>query len=190
MEAEITNTYPVQFIDPVVLKDGTIAQLRPIHPVDGQQAEYLRTRISAENLYNRFLGYIPTISEALVKRMTELDYSKEMAIVAEVKQEDKKEIIAVARLGSDGGNAAEFAIVIVDDWHGKGLGTILTDYMIEVAKVMKFDHVYALLFDSNTSMKRILEKRHFRIIRDEVNILRADLSLLEDDIEIEVDIEF
>ncbi|MEM9885053.1 MAG: GNAT family N-acetyltransferase [Bacteroidota bacterium] len=190
MKTENSNSYPIQFIDPILLKDGTIVQLRPIHPIDGQQAEYLKTRISAENLYNRFLGYIPTISEALVKQMTQIDYSKEMAIVAEVKVEGKKEIIAVARLGSDGSNAAEFAIVIIDDWHGKGLGTVLTDYMIEVAKAMKFDYIYALFFDSNKGMKRILEKRHFKIDREDANIMRADLMLSEDDFDIELDIQF
>lgn len=155
------TSYPVKYIKPVQIEDGTFVQLRPIHPIDGTKAEEFRSTLSAESIYARFLGYIPRISEKLVKRLTEIDYSKEMAIIGEVSHEMEKEIIAVARIASDENKSAEFAIIISDDWHGKNLGSILTKYMIEIAEDMGFESIYALLFSRNLNMKKILEEEGF-----------------------------
>ena len=169
--------YPIRFIEPVQLKDGTLVQLRPIHPLDGNQAKEFRGKLSVESVYDRFLGYIPKISKKLVDRLTNIDYSSEMAIVAEVNNENEKEVIAVGRIASDEHSAVDFAIIIADDWQGRGLGTILTAYLIDVAKEMKFEKIYATVFTRNKGMLEILRRKDFIFRKEDEMTTYAELIL-------------
>lgn len=172
------NNYPIQYITPIVLKDGTLVQLRPIHPVDSSQAETFRNKLSDKSIRDRFLGYIPSISKTLVTRLTQIDYDIEMAIVAEVIQKDEKEAIAVARIvGNKKDTRAEFAIIIVDSWQGRGLGGKMTDYMIAVARDMEFSQVYALLYAHNTQMLEIFKRKGFKIKKEGMDTDCAVLDL-------------
>ena len=174
---ENSNSYPIRFIEPVQLKDGTIIQLRPIHPKDSNEAEVFRGKLSAKSVYDRFLGYIPRISEKLIERLTNIDYSKEMAIVAEVQHQKEKEVIAIGRIAGERSVGADFAIIIADHWQGRGLGTILTDYMIEVAVDMKFRKIYTNVFSSNTRMLEILRHKGFSIKKDDYDTVYAERIL-------------
>ncbi|MFK8005511.1 MAG: GNAT family N-acetyltransferase [Saprospiraceae bacterium] len=171
------KSYPIRFIEPVQLKDGTLVQLRPIHPLDENQAEEFRGKLSAESVYDRFLGYIPKISKKLVERLTNIDYSREMAIVAEVHTEDEKEVIAVGRIASDEESAVDFAIIIADNWQGKGLGTILTTFLIDVSKEMEFEKIYATVFTKNKGMLEILRRKEFTFRKEDEITTYAELIL-------------
>ena len=170
------NSYPIKYIRPVQLADGTFVQLRPIHPVDGRQARKFKASLSIESIYNRFFGYIPKVSEKLTKRLTEIDYEKEMAIIAEIIGQEEKEVIAVARIAPDEKQSAEFAIIISDRWQGKKLGTILTDYMIEIAKDLTFHSIYALVLRHNTAMLEILRRKGFSFQAEDEISVRADYN--------------
>lgn len=156
-------SYPITYIYPIQLKDDTLVQLRPIHPADGKIASYFRSQLSDKSIRERFLGYIPSISEKLINRLTKINYDQEMAIVAEVINEKKKTAVAVARIVGEleDKEKAEFALIIADKWQGKGLGSQMTDYMISIAKDMGFHTLYALFYTDNTQMKSILIKRGF-----------------------------
>lgn len=171
------NAYPIRFIEPVVLKDRTLIQLRPIHPIDSNQAEAFRGKLSSKSIYDRFLGYVPKISSKLIERLTNIDYTKEMAIVAEVQHKKEKEVIAVGRIAGEQSAGADIAVIIADDWQGKGLGSILTNYMIDVAEEMKYEKVYSTVFAHNTRMLEILRHRGFSIRIEEYNIRYAELIL-------------
>ncbi|MFK7931924.1 MAG: N-acetyltransferase family protein [Saprospiraceae bacterium] len=156
--------YPIQFITPIQLADGTLIQLRPIHPDDGRQALPFREKLSEESIRSRFLGYIPSFSQKLVKQLTIIDYKNEMAIVAETVAPAKREVIAVARVVREKDtDTAEFAIIIVDEWHGRGLGGRMTDFMVEVAQQMKFKRLYALLYSHNQQMREIFKRKGFTL---------------------------
>ena len=176
---ENQNFYPIQYIEPVKLSDGNIIQLRPIHPADGQKALSFKDKLSTDSLYNRFLGQAPKITEKLVKRMTILDYSQEMAIVAEAPKQDtkEKEIVAVARLAKVQEYEAEFAIIITDAWQGKGLGLIMTNHMIDIAKDMGFQKVSAWFFSHNSKMADIFIEKGFVIKQLEQGMDYAELLL-------------
>lgn len=170
--------YPVQYIKAVQLRDGTLVQLRPIHPIDGDSAVEFKKKVSKKSIHDRFLGYNPKISPKLVKRLTEIDYEDEMAIVAEIQTPTKKELIAVARIAPEDDHNVEFAIIIADNWQGKGLGSILTDTMIEVAKDLGFRKIYALVFNKNKQMLRLLEKRNFTFREEDELTTCAELTLI------------
>ncbi|MEO1261561.1 MAG: GNAT family N-acetyltransferase [Bacteroidota bacterium] len=175
---EKPDAYPVKYVDPVLLPDGTLVQLRPIHPVDGTHAEEFREKLSLQSIYDRFLGYIPKISQPLIDRLTRIDYTREMALVAEVPLKGiEKEVIAVARIAPDESKEVEFAIIIADAWQGKGLGSIMTQRMIAIARDMGFEKMYALVFSHNQNMLDILEKQLFTIRPEDERTHRAILLL-------------
>lgn len=169
------NSYPIKYMGPVQLKDGTLILLRPVHPVDREVAVEFRGKLSAQSVYDRFLGYIPKISQELIDRLTQIDYSTEMAIVAEVHHPKEKEVIAVGRIAGGGTSNADFAIIIADQWQGKGLGTILTNHLIKVAKDMKFEKMYATIFSHNTAMLEILRRKDFELSVEGDNTVYAEL---------------
>lgn len=156
--------YPIQYITPIQLSDGTLIQLRPIHPEDGRQALPFREKLSEASIRARFLGYVPNFSQKLVKQLTVIDYKNEMAIVAETVAPAPKEVIAVARIVREKeSDTAEFAIIIADEWQGKGLGSRMTDFMIDVAQQMKFKRLYALLYSHNQQMREIFKRKGFTL---------------------------
>jgi len=174
--------YPIQYIEPVLLKDGILVQLRPIHPIDSQQVTEFTDSLSPQSIYERFLGYIPNVSPELIERFTRIDYSKEMAIVAEVHRNDEKQVVAVARIAveSDDSTETEFAVIVADNWQGKGLGTILTDYMIKVAKDMGYEKFYAYVFKHNISMLEIFRRRGFDFETEDEQTMYAELVYKDD----------
>lgn len=173
--------YPVSYIFPTQLKDGSLVQLRPIHPTDGASAKVFRKKVSDESVRDRFLGYIPSVSQKLIDRLTKIDYDSEMAIIAECVDNDKKEPIAVARIVGEAADLtkAEFALIIADKWQGKGLGATMTDYMISIAKDMGFKTLYALLYSHNVQMAEILRRRGFSFKTEGYDTSLATLNLSE-----------
>ena len=101
------------------------------------------------------------MSPAIIEYMTVIDYKKHMAVIAETRIDDQKEIIGVGRIAKDGKNEAEFSIIIADAWHGNGLGSIMTDYMLCVAKDLGYQKIYSLVFTRNQRMLEILKHDGF-----------------------------
>ena len=176
-------TYPISLIYPLQLADGTLIQLRPIHPVDGKIASCFRSQLSDKSIRDRFLGYIPKMSKKLVDRLTKIDYDQEMAIVAEVIDHKKKIPVAVSRIVGESKNRdnAEFAMIIADEWQGRGLGSKLMDYMIDIAKDMKFKTIYALYYAHNLPMKSILIKKGFDLEQETQGIELGTMKLESED---------
>lgn len=173
------NTYPVQYVEPVQLKDGTLVVLRPIHWTDDKNFEEAKEMVSSESLYQRFLGFV-NIDDEMIARFTQLDYRKEMAIIAEVKNGEDKQMIAVARIAPYDEEKAEFAIIITDAWQGKGLGKIMTSFILDIAKDLGYKQVYAFLFSENGAMNHILQKEGFEVKSNDGLITKSVLTFGEE----------
>lgn len=161
----VISPYPKEYIKKIKFKNGRVALLRPIKPEDEpEEAELIKT-FSQETLRQRFFVPIKDITHELLVRFTQIDYDREIAIVAEINEKGKKKFAGVTRLIADPYNeTAEFAIAVGDPWQHQGLGNKLTDYILEIAKKRKIKKVYAKFLKDNKAMRRILEKRGFRIV--------------------------
>lgn len=178
------NNYPIQYIEPIQLDNGTIVQLRPIHPSDSKYAENLDQIVSKHSLYQRFLGFVK-ISDQVVKRFTQLDYNNEMAIIAEIKQGSKKQVIGIARIANSGGKKADFAILIADAWQGSGLGKVMTEYILAIANDLGYKSVGAQVFSNNIAMLKILRQKKFVLTEEDAMVTNAELSFPENDLLLE-----
>ncbi|MBW2995081.1 GNAT family N-acetyltransferase [Candidatus Woesearchaeota archaeon] len=159
--------YPEKYIKSFRMEDGKEVILRPIKPEDAPLEAEMFGNFSEETQRFRFFEPVKATPE-VIKRYTNIDYDREMAIIAEVNENGKKKMAGVVRLIADNNKqTAELAVVVADPWQKKGLGNELVDYMLKIAKEMGIKKIYADLLKSNYVVRHMLEKRGFEIIEQE-----------------------
>jgi acetyltransferase len=164
----VISPYPKEYIYQFEMKNAQTVEIRPIKPEDEpMEAEMFKT-FSQETQKHRFFKEIKHISHELLQRYTQIDYDREMALVAFVGEGDKKKMIGVVRLISHPyDRSAEFAIVVGDPWQNQGLGGKFTDHILEIAKHRGVDKVYAKFMPDNQPMLKIFKDRKFDISEKE-----------------------
>jgi acetyltransferase len=109
--------------------------IRPIRPEDAQiEVEFVRG-LSAQTRYLRFMGSVKDLTPAMLARFTQVDYDREMALIALVGDNGRERQIGVVRyIINPDGTSAEFAAVLSEAWQGRGLGRALMLKLIEIAR--------------------------------------------------------
>jgi acetyltransferase len=158
----VITPYPTRYITPWRLSDGTEVILRPIRPEDEPMEYELLTTASEETLRGRFFDNKTEISHDMLVRFTNIDYDREMAIVAELTQGKKRRIVGVARLmGEADRGRGEFAVLVHDDFQGKGLGFKLTDTIIGIAQEKGLREISGYIDANNRRMLRVVSELGF-----------------------------
>jgi acetyltransferase len=145
--------YPVRYMTPWRLKDGTEVLLRPIRPEDEPLEAELIRGLSDETSRFRFFQVMRNITHEMLMGYCNIDYDREMAIIAELTEGGKKRNIGVGRLITEPGDKrAEFAVVVADDFAGKGLGIKLVDMLIGIGEEKGLETIYGIVLPENTKM--------------------------------------
>lgn len=156
--------YPEEYVSQRELKDGTVVTLRPIKPEDEPMWHDLLGNCSTQSLWFRFSYLFKQTTHEMATRYCFIDYDREIGIVAEVEEEGQRKLIGVGRLVADVNHeAAEYAVIVVDRWHGRGLGGMLTDYSLEVAKKWGVKRVVAETTKDNARMLATFRERGFHL---------------------------
>jgi len=96
-------------------------------------------------------------------RYCNIDYDREMAIVGEVREGERRRIIGIGRLIIEPDfKKGEFAVVVHDDYQGRGMGYKLTDMMIGVGQEKGLEKMYGIVLTDNKAMLRICEELGFK----------------------------
>jgi len=129
------HPYPSELVVRNHLPDGTAISIRPIRPEDAKIEQAFVRQLSAEARYFRFMQTINELTPEMLVRFTQLDYDREMALIAVTKGETEPEILGVARYTMNpDGTSAEFALVVTDQRRQQGIGSMLMEYLMEVAR--------------------------------------------------------
>jgi len=113
-------------------------------------------------------------------RYCNIDYDREMTIVAERFEDGEKRLIGMARLVVEpDGETGEIAIVVGDPWQDMGLGTKLLDHIIEVGRDMGLHMIFGEILAENTKMIHLCYKRGFNLRRRDEETYIATLTLKE-----------
>lgn len=161
------HPYPEEYIKRITLRDGTDVLLRPIKPEDEPMWFELLASCSKESIYSRFRYFFQWQSHDVATRYCYIDYDREIAIVAEIKDKEKRKLIGVGRLIADPDKeSVEYAILISDKYQNKDLGGILTDYCFEIAGNWGMKEIVAQTTTDNTRMISVFRKRGFEIFPD------------------------
>lgn len=159
--------YPEEYVRSAVLPDGVECLLRPIKPEDEPLWMELLGKCSRESIYQRFRGFFPWASHDVAVRYCYIDYDRELAIVAETEENGKRMLMGVGRLVADPmKKTAEYAVLIGDPWQERGLGGVLTDYCLEIARDWGVRQVVAVTNSDNPRMVAVFQKRGFAIRPD------------------------
>ena len=131
----IITPYPARYIMPWSFSDGKEVLLRPVRPEDEPMEHEMLTTLSQETLRARFFQVVKNITHEMHVRLCNIDYDREMAIVAEIRENEKRKIIGMARFIIESNlKSAEYAVLVHDDYHGNGLGYKLMDVLIGIAQ--------------------------------------------------------
>ncbi len=146
------------------LKGGGTYTIRPIHPDDAQMLQALVRGLSPESRYFRFASSLPELPLQMLARFTLIDYDREMALVAVVKNEEQERIVGVSRIITNpDGASCEFSLVVADDHTGRGLGSRLMLSIIEVARAKGLSEVMGFILTQNGPMLKLMAGLGFQI---------------------------
>ncbi len=173
----VISPYPSEYESTFRMNNGQAARLRPIRPEDEPIEAEMFASFSEETKRFRFMGPIKGASHELLIRYTQIDYDREIAIIAELSEAGRQKMAGVVRLIADPYNeTAEYAIVVADPWQGQGLGTQMTETILEIAKQRGIHVVYAYVLEDNAGMLHMFKKFGFRF-RKEKEMFYVDKRL-------------
>jgi acetyltransferase len=143
------HPYPAELEGEVTIKGGTRVKIRPIRPEDAAREKRFFDGLSERSRYQRFMQYLPQLPPRMLARFTQLDYDRELALVAV----HEGEFIGVGRFAPNAdGATAEFALVVGDAWQGKGLGRILLQRLKDEARKAGYQALYGNIMEANHEM--------------------------------------
>jgi acetyltransferase len=163
--------YPVQYSSQWTLKDGTPVAIRPIRPEDEPVMVRFHETLSDRSVYLRYLHMLKLsqrVAHERLLRICFIDYAREIALVVEKTDENgERHILAVGRLQRLADeNQAEFAVLVSDEYQGKGIGPELLNRLIDVARREGLKLVTADILADNSAMQRICARAGFRLHRE------------------------
>ena len=146
-----------------VAADGTVITIRPITPADlALEQEFVRS-LSARTGYQRLMSARRLSLEEL-KRFTDVDGENELALIATTPVQGKIRQIGVARYVKEASAGdAELAIVLSDDWQGRGLGTKLLSSLIGAANTRGVRRLVGVTLSDNSGMLALARKLGFEL---------------------------
>jgi acetyltransferase len=172
--------YPKRLEQAVRLADGTPALIRPIRPEDEPLIHAMFARLTPEDIRLRFFAPMKQLTHQAAARMTQIDYDREMALVAEVRRPDgTHEILGVVRIAADPDNReAEYAVLVRSDMKGKGLGFRLMREILEYARERGIGLVHGQVLRENVNMLRLCQDLGFvrRDDPDEPGIVDVEID--------------
>lgn len=168
--------YPSQYVEKWHLKDQTEVFLRPIRPEDEPKLIQFHKDLSQETVRQRYLKaihYDIRVAHERLQRICFNDYDREIAIVAEI----KNEIVGIIRLSKVPGTLdATFSMTVKDKWQNKGLGFKLMEKVLQVAKQEKVEHIVAHMLDENFQMQKLVKRFGFTLKKQD-NLFIAEIKL-------------
>jgi acetyltransferase len=154
--------FPSQLVSQWQLSDGTDVNIRPIRPEDAELVQRFVHDLSQESKYFRFMNSIQELTENMLVRFTQIDYSREMALIAVAGEEGSERELGVARYATNpDGESCEFALVVADDMTGKGLGQKLMVALMEAARANRLSVIEGEVLSINHKMLKLMSRLGF-----------------------------
>lgn len=163
--------YPAKYEQIWPLRDGGEYLVRPIRPDDAHMLQQLVKGLSPQSRYFRFVSQLAELPPSMLAKFTLIDYDREMALVAvfrertvgadgEIKETDR--IVGVSRyVTNPDQSSCEFALVVADDFNGKGLGSRLMLSIMDVARDKGLAEIDGLVLANNPGMLKLMRSLGF-----------------------------
>lgn len=181
--APAIRPYPVQYVKPWRFEDGTEVMIRPIRPEDERLIIRFHAKLSDQTIHQRYFHMLALdrrVSHDRLIRVCFGDYDREIALVAERRDlvEPEGDILAVGRLSKAHlVNEAELALLIADDFQGRGLGTELARRLVEIARFENLERVTVDILAENVHMLEVCRLLRFRLEDGGSGVIHGVLTL-------------
>ena len=149
-----------------ILRDGGSIHVRAIRPDDRERLVEHFHRLSARSVHFRFMGMKRELSEADLDYFTRPDFVHHIALVATLREGGAERIIGVGRYVADQGDAAaEVAFAVADDHQGRGIGTLLLEHLLRIARDRGITEFRADVLGDNNQMLEVFRHTGLRVAR-------------------------
>ena len=165
--------YPARYEKTLPLRGGGEYTIRPIHPDDAHMLKKLVSELSPQSRYFRFVSSMAELPPSMLARFTLIDYDREMALVAVVKERtatpegdisETERIVGVSRyVTNPDQSSCEFALVVADDFNGKGLGSRLMESIMDVAREKGLSEIEGLVLANNSGMLKLMRGLGYQV---------------------------
>ena len=161
------HPYPVELETTVTVKGARRLRVRAIRPEDAEAERAFVAGLSEESRYTRFMQHLHELTPQMLARFTQVDYDRELALIALDGRPRAEKIVAVARyVGNPDGESAEFAVVVADAWQGRGLAQTLMRMLIGCARTRGFRRLDGVILATNAAMLALMDRLGFKTIPD------------------------
>ncbi|MHB0983917.1 MAG: GNAT family N-acetyltransferase, partial [Thiobacillus sp.] len=158
------HPYPAHLVTHWQLPSGNDVVIRPIRPEDAELTQGFVKSLSAESRYFRFMDAVSELSPVALARLTQIDYTREMALLALTEIDGREVELGVARYAiNPEGASCEFALVVNDQWQKQGIGHKLMDVLMDVARGKGVKVMEGEVLKTNRPMLKLVEALGFRI---------------------------
>jgi acetyltransferase len=156
------HPYPNHLSQHTQLSDGTDVLIRPMRPEDAEMEQKFVRNLSKESRYMRFMQTLNELTPDMLVRLTQIDYDREIAFVAITRKHGQDMIIGVGRYAINPDKVScEFALVVADDWHNRGLGGLLMGMLMDAARKKGLHTMEGEVLSNNSNMLSLIKRLHF-----------------------------
>ena len=178
----VISPYPKKYETLWSLKNGKEILLRPIKPEDEPLWLEMFQSFSEESIRYRFFQILRDTPHEVRVRYCNIDYDREIAIVADIVENGERKILGVARVSIEAdGKTGEMAFIVSDYWQGFGLGTKMVDYVLDIAKEKGVESVYAIMLTDNYRALTLTKKMGFNLEYLSDGTVKGTLDLKSED---------
>ncbi|MCA1781583.1 MAG: GNAT family N-acetyltransferase [Intrasporangiaceae bacterium] len=158
---ELPPGYPISWEADVVLRDGSVAHLRPIKPSDAPLIEVFHSKQSDESIYYRFFAPLKRLPPKDLHRFTHVDYVDRVALVATVRDD----IVGIGRYDRVSPTSAEVAFNISDHFQGRGIGSVMLEHLAAIAEEDGITRFVAEVLPQNRKMLAVFSEAGYVVSR-------------------------
>ena len=182
-EHMVISPYPKKYEMLWALKNGKEVLLRPIKPEDEPMWLEMFQSFSDESIRYRFFQILKDTPHEVRVRYCNIDYDREIALVAEITENGQRKILGVTRLSiNPDEKSGEIAFIVSDCWQGLGLGTKMVDYTLDIAMEKGVENVYAIMLSDNYRALSLIKKMGFNLEYLSDGTVKGTLNLKNDNI--------
>ena len=162
----VISSYPDQYEGNARTTMGIDIFVRPIRPEDAPLLVELFESLSQKSVFMRFFSILKHLAHRMLARFTQIDYDREIALVALSESQLKDKMLGVARVINERKQKhAEFSLVVGDQWQRKGIGSELLKRCLAIAKERNIETVWGSVLAENAQMLKLGRKLGFKAKR-------------------------
>jgi len=155
------------YVEPAVLRDGGSVLIRAIRPADQPLLAELFRRLTPQSMQFRFLHAKGSLTSRELDALVDLDFDARIGLAAVHREDGRDAIVGIAHCfrSDESGDAprAEFAVIVAEEHHGRGIGTALLEHLARLARAQGIQEFEALVLAGNADMLKVFAESGFTV---------------------------